>query len=386
MHETEALREADRQLTICNACRYCEGLCAVFPAIEHHRTFASADLNYLANLCHSCGACYHDCQFSPPHEFEVNVPRTLAEVRNESYARYVWPQALAPVFARNGLVIAVLAALSVAAFILGFIAFNNPGELFSAQIGEGAFYRLMPHDAMVALFGGVFLYSLFALGMGMRNFWRDTKASHGVIEDGTSVWQAMRDAGSLRYLDGGGVGCFNEDDRPTDRRRLYHHLTFYGFLLCFAATSVGTLYHYLFGRIAPYPWWDLPPMLGKAGGIMLVVGTAGLMLARGKRDPVLVDEGRRGMDMAFLLMLFLTAATGLALHFLRSTPAMGVMLAVHLGVVFSFFLSMPYGKFVHGLYRFAALCRYAMARRHGFTAPVVSGPAMERSRGERETA
>ena len=42
---------------------------------------------------------------------------------------------------------------------------------------------------------------------------------------------------------------------------------------------------------------------------------------------------------------------------------MGTMLAIHLGFVFGFFLTMPYGKFVHGLYRFAALVRYAKERR-----------------------
>jgi citrate/tricarballylate utilization protein len=47
------------------------------------------------------------------------------------------------------------------------------------------------------------------------------------------------------------------------------------------------------------------------------------------------------------------------LFFLRATPAMGVMLAVHLGVVFALFLTLPYGKFVHGLYRFLALIQYA---------------------------
>ena len=78
-------------MTVCNSCRYCEGLCAVFPAMELRRSFAAGDLDYLANLCHGCGACYWDCQFAPPHEFAVNVPRALAQLRSESYARYAWP-------------------------------------------------------------------------------------------------------------------------------------------------------------------------------------------------------------------------------------------------------------------------------------------------------
>src|SRR5689334_11596141 len=103
MHATEALAEADRVMTICNACRYCEGLCAVFPVMEMRRSFSGGDLNYLANLCHACGACYSDCQFSPPHEFNVNVPKAMAVVRAESYEAHAWPKALAPMFKRNGL-------------------------------------------------------------------------------------------------------------------------------------------------------------------------------------------------------------------------------------------------------------------------------------------
>ena len=107
MHGTRILEEADRLMTVCNSCRYCEGLCAVFPAMEMRRAFSDGDLNYLANLCHACGACYTDCQFSPPHEFNVNVPQTLAIARAESYAAYAWPRAFAGLFARNGLVISM---------------------------------------------------------------------------------------------------------------------------------------------------------------------------------------------------------------------------------------------------------------------------------------
>ncbi len=362
MHGTKILDEADRLMTVCNSCRYCEGLCAVFPAMEIRRAFSDGDLNYLANLCHACGACYVDCQFSPPHEFDVNVPRTLAIARAESYAAYAWPRALSGAFARNGVAISVAAALSVAAFIFGFAAFNDRQVLFGAHTGQGAFYRLMPHNVMAVLFGVAFLYALVALFMSIRAFWRDIGEPIGRGSGLRSIWQAIGDACRLRYLDGGGVGCFNEDDRPTDRRRIYHHLTFYGFILCFAATAVATLYHYLLGREAPYPWWDLPVVLGTLGGAGLLIGPIGLLVAKRRSDPALRDEARFGMDAAFILMLFLTSATGMALLFWRATVAMGPLLALHLGVVFALFLTLPYGKFVHGLYRFVALVRYACER------------------------
>lgn len=362
-HDRASLVEAGRLMTVCNSCRYCEGLCAVFPAMEMRRAFSDGDLNYLANLCHGCGACYADCQFAPPHEFNINVPSVFGRVRAQSYAAYAWPRAFSGLFTRNGLAISLIAALSVAAFILGFVAWHDPQALFAARSGPGAFYALMPHDTMVAIFGAVFLYAIVALLMGMRAFWLDIAEPAGTLAQPASIWQAMKDACSLRYLDGGGVGCYNEDERPTDRRRLYHHFTFYGFLLCFASTSTATLYHYLAGREAPYAWYDLPVVLGTLGGIGLIIGPAGLLLAKSRRDPGMIDRPSLGMDVAFLVMLFLTSLTGLALLVLRETGAMGILLALHLGVVFALFLTFPYGKFVHGLYRFLALVRYARERR-----------------------
>jgi citrate/tricarballylate utilization protein len=356
MHGSKILTETDRLMTVCNSCRYCEGLCAVFPAMEMRRAFSDGDLNYLANLCHSCGACYTDCQFSPPHEFDVNVPKTLAIARAESYAAYAWPGALSGLFARNGVVISIIAALSVAAFILGFA---KAGDMHAVHTGPGAFYALMPHNAMAALFGAAFLYAIVAIFMSMRAFWHDIGEPVGMTTDAAALWQAIRDAASLRYLDGGGVGCFNKNDQPTDRRKIFHHLTFYGFLLCFAATCVGTLYHYLLAREAPYAWWDLPVVLGTLGGIGLLIGPLGLLIAKRQRDPALADQSRTGMDAAFILMLFMTALTGIALLLLRDTSAMGPLLALHLGVVFALFISLPYSKFVHGIYRFVALVRYA---------------------------
>ncbi len=362
-HATPLHAEADRLMTICNSCRYCEGLCAVFPSMELRTSFADADVNYLANLCHNCGACYHDCQFSPPHEFQVNVPQTLAKLRNQSYAEYAWPAGSGRLFERNGLVIGLTAAFSVAVFILGFIVFNDPANLFAVHVGPGAFYRLMPHNTMVVIFGAAFLFGLFAMWMGVVRFWKSANAALPLTLKPVHWWQAFRDAGELRYLDGGGVGCMNETERPDDRRKLWHHFTFYGFMLCFAATSVATLYHYVSGREAPYAWWDLPVVLGTLGGIGLIIGPIGLLRAKFARDRELQDADRFGGDTAFIAMLFLTSVTGLLLLVLRATPAMGMLLAIHLGVVFALFITMPYSKMVHGLYRYAALVRHARERR-----------------------
>ena len=375
-HATAALAEADRLMTVCNSCRYCEGLCAVFPAMEMRRSFEDGDLNYLANLCHNCSACYYDCQFSPPHEFNVNVPQVLAQVRNESYAQYAWPRALAPFFDRNGLWVALALALGVAGFIAGFAAFNDPAAFWASGTEPGAFYRLMPHNGMALLFGTAFSYMLFAMTMGATAFWRDAGRSTPYTPGTLTVARGGHDAAKLTYLHGGGLGCMTENEKPEDKRRVFHHLTFYGFMLCFASTSTATLYHYLLAREAPYPWWDLPVVLGTLGGIGLVFGTSGLLYAKLRQNPALRDGNRLGMDSAFTLMLLLTAATGLLLLMLRATPALGLLLAVHLGVVLALFMTMPYSKFVHGIYRGLALVRYAGERRHELgkvrTAPVAT--------------
>jgi citrate/tricarballylate utilization protein len=140
-------------------------------------------------------------------------------------------------------------------------------------------------------------------------------------------------------------------------------------MLCFASTCIATLYHYAFGWQAPYPWTSLPVVLGTVGGLGLLIGPAGLLWLKRRVDPEVVDPAGTGMEVAFILLLFLTSLTGLLLLVLRATPAMGVLLAIHLGIVLALFLTLPYGKFVHAVYRFAALVRYRLESRRG--SPVV---------------
>ncbi|HVF64316.1 MAG TPA: tricarballylate utilization 4Fe-4S protein TcuB [Casimicrobiaceae bacterium] len=356
---TALIEEAQRVLSICNACRYCEGYCAVFPALQRRLAFDESDVHYLANLCHNCGACLYACQYAPPHPFEVNFPQLLANVRKRSYARYAWPNALASAFERNGTVVAIVTMASIAALLLFTAWYANPVRFFSAHSdAEGSFYAVMPHGVMSTMFVVVSAFVVLALGVSFGRFWRDTGERRSELASPGTLRGAVRDSASLTYLDGAGEGCRTENASPSSMRRIFHHLTFYGFLLCFAATVIGTIYHYGFGWQAPYPFFSMPVVLGTIGGVGLLAGPAGLWWLKRRRDRDLVDRTQDGMDAGFLVLLFVTSLTGLLLLALRETRSMGVMLALHLGAVMALFLTLPYGKFVHALYRFAALLRF----------------------------
>jgi citrate/tricarballylate utilization protein len=109
------------------------------------------------------------------------------------------------------------------------------------------------------------------------------------------------------------------------------------------------------------------------GGIGLVAGPIGLWAMRERRDPAAVEADQKGLDRGFILLLVLTSATGLALLAFRESAAMGVLLIVHLAFVLTLFVTLPYGKFVHGLYRVAALIQYA--RETQSPAPEAEPPA-----------
>ncbi len=362
--ESPAMAEARRAMEVCNACRYCEGFCAVFPAMELRREFAAGDLTYLANLCHSCRGCYYACQYAPPHEFGINVPRALAEVRAESYAKYAWPAPLARLYERNGLVMALAMAAGVGGVLLLALLLQRHAVLFSPRPvlpGRG-FYDVVPYGVMVWVGTLAFLFSLLAMTVGFARFWRDTGGRASELAQPRPLLQALRDAATLRYLGGGGHGCNDRDEGFSTARRWWHHLMAYGFLLCFASTSTATAYDHLLGWPAPYPVWSLPVLLGVAGGLGLLAGTAGLFWLKLSGDHAPQAARLLGADAGLLLLLMLIALTGLLLLSLRATGAMGVALCVHLGLILAFFLTMPYGKFVHGAYRTGALIRHAIER------------------------
>jgi citrate/tricarballylate utilization protein len=350
-----ATEEARRQIEICNACRYCEGFCAVFPAMTRDKTFADGDLTHLANLCHNCRGCYYACQYTPPHEFALNLPAALAEVRQESWERMVGPAPLARAFHERGV---ALAGAMVAGIALVF------GLIAALPAGDGAgFYAFMSHAAMVTIFAPAFLLPLVVVALALRRYWAEVAAGPFRWAD---LGRALGQAATLRNLSGGqGQGCnFEREDRYSDARRHSHQAVMYGFLLCFASTSVATLMHYALGWQAPYPLLSPPKLLGIPGGILMVAGAAGLVWLKLRADRALGAARVWGGETAFVLLLGTVAATGLALYAATGTGAVPALLALHLGAVLTLFLLTPYTKMVHGFFRLAALTAEAALNRN----------------------
>src|SRR5882724_10510667 len=149
MLSANLLKQGEHVMTVCNSCRYCEAYCPVFPAMEERLVFKPGDLTYLSNLCHNCGECLYACQYAPPHEFGIDVPRVLAEARLESYEEYCWPAFMSGAFRRSGTLLSLALAVSSMVLLLGLVQSSG---------ARSDFYAVIPHDVMVGLFGAVGLF------------------------------------------------------------------------------------------------------------------------------------------------------------------------------------------------------------------------------------
>jgi citrate/tricarballylate utilization protein len=244
--------------------------------------------------------------------------------------------------------------------VLLTILFQGHDVVFATHKGGGAFYRVIPYAAMVVPFTALAGLVLVSLWKGFMNLWRATGGQPEELHQWSAHLQAIGDILRLKYLDGGGHGCNYPDDRFSMIRRYFHHAVFYGFMLCLASTTVAFFYDHLLHRPAPYPFFSWPVILGTVGGLALLAGTGGLLDLKRRMDRAPAAPETIGMDVAFTALLLMTSLSGLLLLCLRATPLMGFLLAVHLGFVLGLFITMPYGKFVHGIYRYAALVKNAI--------------------------
>ncbi len=351
----DPVAEARRALNICNTCGFCTGLCDVFPAAELRTALRDGDLHHLAHLCHDCRSCHDDCQYAPPHAFAVNLPAALAGMRLEQYRGGVLARGSGTTW------LAALYALCLFGVPLAVLLMVPLQTVLSAHTGPGGFFAVIPHRVMAVGAGLAFGLAALVLAVRIGRFWR-SGAGPDARYSLRSWAKALADVLTLRNLGGGGPGCETRDGPTGPLRRIAHHLTAYGFGLTFLATLAGSVQHYLFGQIAPYPLLSPPVVLGNLGGVAMLIGLAGLEWYRLRADRRPAARRMEAADRITRASLAVVALSGLVLLAFRETSAMGLLLALHLGSVLGLVVTLPFSKLSHGAYRAAALLRNAGER------------------------
>jgi citrate/tricarballylate utilization protein len=355
--ETDLYQRAEFQLNICNSCRYCEGYCAVYPALERQTELDPGRIDFLANLCHDCRACLYACMYAAPHEFGIDIPRTLSRVRRRSWKDDLpWPARRLAGLAGAGVTGTLVAFAAVLLVLAG--ATVGLGQLWHQRPAAASPYDVISYPAIVALTGAAFVYGVVVMVLAARAYWLRTGGQPGGLRSLRAWRTALADAASMRYLRGGGADCQYPTDAPSPLRRRLHAAVAYGFLACLLATISAGVMQDILGDSPPYPFVSLPVLSGTVGGVALGVGALGLLLAKRQVDPYATDADAVGGDVVLLVALAALALTGLLTLVLRSTAAFGIILVVHLSIVGTCFVLAPSSKFAHVPYRLLALVRY----------------------------
>ena len=351
------VQEATRQLDICNACRYCEGLCAVFPALERRTLLEQGDISQLANLCHDCRACYDGCMYAHPHEFDLDVPKVLSAVRVADYDRYVWPPQPPKILSGwSGVILSGL--LSVTIMLVAAVSnVGWSGLVYSNAAVARSPYQVIPYWALLLIMIAAGLYAVAVSAFAARKYWREVGGAAGRVSPGP-IAKAVWYAATLRYLRGGGADCYYpQDDKPSPKRRALHAMVAHGFGLCLVSTVAAGIEQDLLKIEPPYPWFSVPVISGVVGGIGLVLGCIGLLILKARSSKVTGFAEMTIKDYGLLSALAFLGVSGMATLLVRDTPAFGIVLLIHLAAVAESFALAPYSKFVHVVFRFAALVR-----------------------------
>ncbi len=307
-------------------------------------------------LCHQCNDCSTRCpRGARPGE-------VLAAVRRESVLHYATPRFLARLMnqqkhipLRLGIPVVLLGlALLLRDSIGNALGFAAPTE---SEIVY-SYSPMFPHWLLNAFFGLFGLFALIAIVIGVTRFWR-------ALSTGEAWWG---DTGAKKGIGPSIVATLKKiithDNftkcRARNSRAVAHFLLLFGFVGLTAVTLwiITWRINPLIGDdfVYPFSFWSPWKILANVGGLAVMAGCLLMIWER------LTDRPNAGyslfFDWAFLWTLFAVVFTGFAteaLHYLRMVPHRHVAYFIHLVFVFSLLIYLPYSKFAHLFYRFAAM-------------------------------
>ena len=338
--ENPAVSEAARQMSICNACRYCEGYCAVWNAIEFKPVLDSGYIKHLANLCHDCRDCYYACPYNEPdHEFKLNIPKALGEVRVETYASYARPKFLKFLIEKPALatILATSAAIALAVLYASLV------------FGAGKFSTLpMVTVIPVSIYKPatmlVYVYTIGIWSWEGISYWSEING--GTHVSGSGLAKGIYDAIFHTNFRGGGTGCKVPEEKNRYFRMAAHSMVMFGFIDALVSISF-------------YP--DIFGVAGIAyllGSLAVSTGAAALIYLHMKERVGSRSQKQSSMDYPFTILLFLAGITGVLVPISTGTVWFNWNFLMHDALIAVVFFLAPYSKFVHPVLRIISLIKY----------------------------
>ncbi len=314
-------------------------------------------------LCHNCGDCSTKC----PREAKPGD--VLAAVRSYTISEYALPKALAKALKDPKKLPILLAIPAVLFLVVGLIT----GLLdFTPDTSEGIkHYKFISTWLvdMIMVPSAIFMVAVFALGL--KRFIGDIHQN--AVAEGKTNKEKIEPVGFIISL----VKIIPtvlkhskfSDCTENKEREVAHQLTMYGFIGCFIVTSI--IFVVLYGSYllpdGPLhgPWSQLNPIkwLANLSGIAIIVGTILLIKNRKAKE----DQVSGYWDWYLVYLAFGLGVTGMATELTRLAGWAFICYAlyyIHLMLVFSMIVYLPFSKLSHLVYRTVAMAYNEYAGRN----------------------
>jgi len=224
------------------------------------------------------------------------------------------------------------------------------------------YHEFVPHPSIYVVYTAASIWACVAFAIGGMRFWE--LSGRGANRQG-SFWShlmpALIDIATHKKF----ASC-----GPAKPRRWGHFALLWGFVAAAVASGIIIIAMYGMGEELPLPQLHPAKLIGNLGAVLLVVG--GVILLRNRLEDAKGTGQTNAFDAFFLVVVLVVVTTGVLseLGRLFFEPALACSVyVVHLGAVLCLFLTAPYSKFAHLLYRTLAMVHERM------TAPVAADGA-----------
>ncbi len=353
----ELRRRGGESAARCYQCATCSSVCELAPAAQPfpRRQMLLAQWGMADQLaadpavwlCHQC----NDCTVRCPRD--ARPGDVLGAVRSLAIEKLAFPGFLGKLVGAARLSWPLLLALPVL-FWVALLGLTGRLTVPAGLEAGWAYDALVPHAFIYGVFFPVAGWVILASWVAGRRFWAALGASGA--RSGSFLANLLPALGEVAtHKRFGSCGAA----KP---RKLGHLTLLWGFVG--AAVTSGLLIVGMYIQHLPMPLALSHPykILGNVSAGLLIVG--GAILVGNRLGDRKAAGASSAFDTFFLAVVVLVIATGMVVEMARLAHAPSLALStyiLHLGFVMCLFLTFPYSKFAHLLYRTLAMVHARMA-------------------------